>query len=374
MLAFPEIFGTIKKSFRFDLRKINNGYTLPLMGSAQLSWTSFSFRLSNKLLEYTQGIIDKTNPKELFAYNFFRLQHDTWSGNWDNIQDYDEPLIDKNLEIGQCWEVTTDILLRVWVKSEQGEFEAAYPFLEKLSKIADTYEFELARSYQVVMGALLFTQSRKLYDAERSLEKMELSSIKIGSDPWRLMSLGLKARIQILLKDFAGAESSLYQGEEDYKKLSLVPNYTVAYLLARFFLDIELLEESILSNNLSAVSRHRKNAHKSFKNVLKDSNKLVFYRSEILRLVGLYCWLIDKQNKAIKLWKRAIEVGEQLGIRPDLARTYMEIGKRFLEKKSKFKELNGISANEYLEKARVMFEEMDLQWDLDELDKISSFR
>ncbi len=154
----------------------------------------------------------------------------------------------------------------------------------------------------------------------------------------------------------------------------MVPNYTVAYLLARFFLDIELLEESILSNNLSAVSRHRKNAHKSFKNVLKDSNKLVFYRSEILRLVGLYCWLIDKQNKAIKWWKRAIEVGEQLGIRPDLARTYMEIGKRFLEKKSKFKELNGISANEYLEKARVMFEEMDLQWDLDELDKISSFR
>ena len=48
----------------------------------------------------------------------------------------------------------------------------------------------------------------------------------------------------------------------------------------------------------------------------------------------------------------------------------MEIGKRFLEEKSKYKELNGISAEEYLGKARTMFEEMDLQWDLDELDKI----
>ena len=48
----------------------------------------------------------------------------------------------------------------------------------------------------------------------------------------------------------------------------------------------------------------------------------------------------------------------------------MEIGKRFLEEKSRFKELNGIRAKEYPEKSRTMFEEMDLQWDLDQLDII----
>lgn len=48
----------------------------------------------------------------------------------------------------------------------------------------------------------------------------------------------------------------------------------------------------------------------------------------------------------------------------------MEIGKRLLEEKSKYRELNGISAEEYLGKARAMFAEMDIQWDLDELDKI----
>jgi len=48
----------------------------------------------------------------------------------------------------------------------------------------------------------------------------------------------------------------------------------------------------------------------------------------------------------------------------------VEIGKRFLEEKSKHKELNGVSAREYLEKTRTMFKEMDLQWDIDELDKI----
>ena len=33
-------------------------------------------------------------------------------------------------------------------------------------------------------------------------------------------------------------------------------------------------------------------------------------------------------------------------------------------------ELNGTAAKEYLEKARSLFEEMDLQWDLVELEKI----
>jgi len=46
------------------------------------------------------------------------------------------------------------------------------------------------------------------------------------------------------------------------------------------------------------------------------------------------------------------------------------VGKRLLEPKSKYKELDGIKAGEYLEKARVMFEEMDLQGDLDDLEKL----
>jgi len=46
------------------------------------------------------------------------------------------------------------------------------------------------------------------------------------------------------------------------------------------------------------------------------------------------------------------------------------VGKRLLEPKSKYKELDAIKAEEYLEKARTMFEEMNLQWDLQELDKL----
>ena len=81
--------------------------------------------------------------------------------------------------------------------------------------------------------------------------------------------------------------------------------------------------------------------------------------------------LVAKQKAALKWWHRSIREGERLGARLELSRTYFEVGVRLLEAESKFKALNGIKAQEYLTKARVLFEEMDLQWDLDELERVA---
>ena len=58
-------------------------------------------------------------------------------------------------------------------------------------------------------------------------------------------------------------------------------------------------------------------------------------------------------------------------MKPELSRTYFEIGKRLSEPNSPYRELNGVSAAEYLNKAKTMFEEMDLQWDLEQLENLS---
>ena len=94
-------------------------------------------------------------------------------------------------------------------------------------------------------------------------------------------------------------------------------------------------------------------------------------RVDSYRLRGVYYWLINKQKKALKWWHKAIEEGEHLNARLELSRTYFEVGKRLLEAESKYKMLNGVKADEYLERARVLFEDMNLQWDLDELDRVA---
>ena len=87
--------------------------------------------------------------------------------------------------------------------------------------------------------------------------------------------------------------------------------------------------------------------------------------------MGRYYWLIGKQGKALKWWDKSIQEGERLGARPDLSRTYFEVGRHLLEPQTNTKKLGGITGQGYLEKARTLFQEMDLQLDLDELDRIS---
>lgn len=89
--------------------------------------------------------------------------------------------------------------------------------------------------------------------------------------------------------------------------------------------------------------------------------------------MGFFYWLMGKQKKAVSWWFSSIKEGERLGARIELSRTYMEIGSRLIEKKSKFRELNGIKPEEYMEKARTLFEGLDLQWDLERLDKVTAY-
>jgi hypothetical protein len=89
--------------------------------------------------------------------------------------------------------------------------------------------------------------------------------------------------------------------------------------------------------------------------------------------MGTYYWLINQQEKAMKWWRRSIQQGSQMKARVELARTYFEVGKRLGERNGKYRDLNGISVEENLKMARQMFVEMDLQRDLDELERIEAY-
>lgn len=65
----------------------------------------------------------------------------------------------------------------------------------------------------------------------------------------------------------------------------------------------------------------------------------------------------------------AIQTGEKFNSRLDLSHAYFETGKFLSDPQVKYNELNGASAIHYLEKAKAMFVEMDLQWDLEEYNK-----
>ena len=88
--------------------------------------------------------------------------------------------------------------------------------------------------------------------------------------------------------------------------------------------------------------------------------------------MGVYYWLVDSRSDALTWWDRAMKEGERLGARVDLSRAYFEVGRHLLKSDGKYRELNGVDAQGYLDKAQRLFEDMGLQRDLDELDRMQS--
>jgi len=371
---FIEHLSAIKRCHKFDIRKIDNRVSLYAGASALFSYGGISFKLSKKILEHAENIINKEDFSDQLSYDLWGLIHNFYSGNWHEVKEYDEKLVDLNLRIGQIFPASTYITVHGLMKIEQGAFSETKICLSKLSEICEVFENENARGLQYALKIRLLMKSRKLYDAQTEADAGISFQGKISMEPRRIYFLGFKAITQILLRDINGAKESLLQAEETVLKQGrVIPHFISNYLVGQFLVDLNILEQAVSSNDKSNILEYRKKAYQSGKKALKNSKKYAPERTEIFRLVGLYYWLTGSQNKAVKWWKTSIEEGERLGARVELARTYMEVGKRLLEKKSRSHELNGIEAEAYLEKARRLFGEMDLQWDLDELERVTSY-
>ncbi len=101
--------------------------------------------------------------------------------------------------------------------------------------------------------------------------------------------------------------------------------FIAPFLTSRLFIDVEELRHTIRSGASAEVADIRKQTFKAAEAAVRVSRKCAPYRTKILRLTGLYYWLIGKQAKALKWWGRSIEEGERLGARPDLSRAYLEV-------------------------------------------------
>jgi hypothetical protein len=100
--------------------------------------------------------------------------------------------------------------------------------------------------------------------------------------------------------------------------------------------------------------------------LISKSKKFVSNLTEAYLLRSRIFMFQQKPKKAFKNLQLAIQTGEKYNGRLELSRAYFETGKFLSDPSNKYKELNGQPGSYYLDKAKNMFEEMDLQWDLAE--------
>lgn len=370
---FTEAIGLFRRVVKFDLTEIKHGLAFISGFSALFSYSGVSLKIGRKVLDYTKDYLTKSDDKSIFAYNYWKLVYEYLSGDWSKKQDFDEKLIDTMVIRGEAWNATGFLTQLGFIKIELGDFSAAQKCCDKLQEIAEVYEDDYAkvRRYYVYTRQLL--RSGNLYDVLNEAEKGVPFITKVGQPLAVIFLLGMKANAQILLKDISGAESSLLQAEELVSREKRIsPLMISSYLTSQFLLNLSKLEKAIDSSDELKIKQFKKSAFHFGKAALKNSEKYAAEKTKALRLMGVYFLLIGKQEKAFTWWERSIKVGEKLNSRPELSRTYLEVGKRMLEEKSRIHQLNGIKAEEYLEKAQRLFTALEIKGDLDELDMILS--
>jgi tetratricopeptide (TPR) repeat protein len=355
---------------KFDVTKIEHGTGIMASMSAIFSYSGLSFNLSRRVLSLVKDKIDMSDVRSVLFYKCSEICHNSLSGSWPEDMEIDQDLVEKNLRAGEFMMVASYLGFFQVLYTSRGHFPGAQRMIQELSDIYEKYDSDYANVLKFVRKLFLLTKKRRIQEALDESEAGIHFISKTGFQLWLVWIYAFKARTHLMLGDVRGATDSLWHAEKVISQFSVAPMNVGEFQVCKFLLALHNLEKSLERDDKVAWVQQRSGAFRAGKASLETADKVVIFKTESFKLMGVYCWLIGKQRKSIQWWRKAIAEGQRLNARLDLSRTYYEVGKRLLEPKSKYKELDGIKAEEYLEKAKTMFEEMDLQWDLDELEKL----
>ncbi|MEN8202411.1 MAG: AAA family ATPase, partial [Bacteroidota bacterium] len=350
---------------RFNFKE----FDLLLTAGIIFSMGGISFSINRRILDYCSKRIDRKdiNARVNFYYN--RVVHNLMCGNWQD-ESYDEELFSKGLETGDMWELVTYIAFQAHICFERGD-RGALKMLDDLSEASETYENDYGRFVTFTHAALYQLKFRNLPESiAQSNAGIKFVLENLGNKPGSLMMYSIKVRAQVLLGKINDASETLQIAEELVSMDQFLPYFISWYLSSQLLFQLYHLEDSLKHKSKREYKEYRKKALNAGKKAVKICKWVAYERVEVYRLMGTLYWLTGKQKKALKWWKRSIGEAEKLGARLELSRTYFEVGKRLGEPGSRYREMNGKSAESHLELAGLMFEEMDLEWDLMQLHRV----
>lgn len=366
----------LKQSFKYDISRSQASFNGLSAGSTLFSLSGVSFGIARKILEHAQKSIDGRDSRmHLRVYKTSEEVLNFLFGYWQG--DIDEDMVDNCLENGDLFFASSYLLTLCYIKIEKGDLKTSGELINRLHSIGEEYDYEHAKSDFYTLNSKLLMKKGELHDAMTFANNGILQVDEAAGDARKVEILGIKSRIEIAQNDLTAAQNTIEEIEAIIDRLGKEAIFSYkycSYVMAIFSFNLKMIEFSLLSGDGTDIEKYKKKAFKYGKKAVTYARKKVASeRTEAYKLLGRYYWLTNKQGKAVKWWDKSIKEGETLGAKVELSRSYFEVGKRLLEPNSKYKELNGIAAQDYLEKARTMFQEMDLQYDMDELEKFELY-
>jgi len=371
LLLTSQMLALGSKGTRLDLAQTEQGPRIWGYVSVIFSYGGISLRMGERCLQRAETLKGERDIESIMFLLFCRALLDHCSGAWQDMRSYDQASVDLAIDAGKIRYATSYIWWFGLVKIEQGEFEMAHLLIERLAEICELYDDDLAEIFYKWLQTDLLIRKGKAHDALFVADAGYRVAVRAGLPVSEVHLLGMRSICEMMTDRVAEARESAIRAEEIRRKHGLLtPTASAPFLVGQFMADIYALEDAIHHGDRSATAERGKRAFQSGKKALRNSVRYAYLRTRIQKLMGDYYWLVDKQRMSFKWWGKAIQEGEHLGARVDLSRTYLEVGQRLMEDGCKYQEFRGTNAKGYLTKAEELFREMDLQNDLEKLERV----
>jgi hypothetical protein len=240
---------------------------------------------------------------------------------------------------------------------EKGNEKLTVHFLDRLSQLSEAFEndYTMAQWHRLnALHKIKFRETEKLIDdSEKSLQFAQKTDHRMIL----FMIYCFRSMAYCFQNKLTEARTNLDEAGKFIKDIN-IPLVHTHYLIAKSYVEITGFKSEERKNSNGAPML------KTTKGLIKNAKKAKANLTEAYRLRAIVFRLLNKPAKSIKNFKRSVAFGLSYGGNLELSRTYFEAGKFLQDTNNNEIRINGMTGTECLMKARSMFEEMNLEWDL----------
>jgi class 3 adenylate cyclase len=315
---FRELPTGLRRFNRIDPREIDQALGMYASCAGLFAYSGISFAVSRRMLDVARTLVREDSPRDVFVHRTMEFYYHYLRGDWDDAHAVDDELIERNLRLGELWDVNNYLGLECDRRLRRGDFAGAERILARLGEIDADYGFAFARTNREGMTAVLLLERREV---ARALAAANAYYADRHEAALRIFALGMIAKARLLEGDRDGCATALARGEEIVARAGpLTPWHLSDLRLARLLYDLALVEDG--------ARGHMRQARRSARRALGVARKVAKKRVEIYCAVGRLAWLRGRRARALGWWRRGLAEGERQGALPELARTHIELAHR----------------------------------------------
>jgi tetratricopeptide (TPR) repeat protein len=311
---------TIALLERIDPATVPGSGRLYAGAAALFAFAGLSFGVSRRLGAKARALVRPEDPDECFYQLAMEFTSRLLEGDWEGATEIDVARIDESVRHGQLWGPTTYLGLLGEQCIHRGDFERARECIERIDRIWDLFQYDLAKTNHYYLLTLLPLAQG---DWARAIAAADAYYDENPEDLLHILALSARAKAQALSGDLAAAAASLALASDLVTSSGPVPPFHgAAYHRSRLLLDVVLLERAAEG---SAPGRRKalRRARASARAAQGVAAKVAWHRPEVLRLVGRMHELRGATKAALDALDRGVQEAERLGMRPEAERAYV---------------------------------------------------